>query len=130
MLIDSSAYYGRAALALDPGFAQAHGLLGTYYFVVAFRGWGPFQEYMDSVQSSMQRSLAVDSTLSDPWINMISKSIYLDDDWPAAIVQTRRAQRLSGYDAHIIQFTAIVTGEVEGRLDSAIALVRRSTEMA
>ncbi|HJR33726.1 MAG TPA: hypothetical protein VJ817_02170, partial [Gemmatimonadales bacterium] len=127
VLLDSSAYYGRAALALDPGFAQAHGLLGTYYFVVAFRGWGPFQDYMDSVQSSLHRSLAVDSTLSDPWVNMMSKSIYLDDDWPGAVSQARRAQRLSGYDAQVLQFTAIVTGEVEGRLDSAIALARRST---
>jgi serine/threonine-protein kinase len=127
VLMDSSAYYGRAALALDPGFAQAHGLLGTYYFVVAFRGWGPFQEYMDSVQSSLRRSLAVDSTLSDPWVNLISTEIYLDDDWPEAISLARQAQRLSGYDAQVLQFTAIVTGEVEGRLDSAIALARRST---
>jgi serine/threonine-protein kinase len=127
LLLDSSAYYSRAALALDPDFAQAYGLLGTYYFVVAFRGWGPFQDYMDSAQSSLHRSLAVDSTLGDPWVNMMSKSIYLDDDWPAAISQARRAERLSGYDAQVLQFTAIVTGEVEGRLDSAIALARRST---
>src|SRR5688500_3997796 len=129
VLMDSSAYYSRAALALDPDFAQAHGLLGTYYFVVAFRGWGPFQERMDSGQPSLPRPLAVRSTLRDPWNNMISKSIYLDDDWPAAIAQARQAQRLSGYDAQVAQFTAIVIGEVEGRLDSAIALVRRSTEM-
>jgi len=129
VLLDSSAYYSRAALALDSSFAQAHGLLGTYYFVMAFRGWGPFREYMDSAESSLHRSLAADSTLSDPWVNMISKSIYLDDDWPAAISQTRRAQRLSGYDAQVVAFTAIVIGEVEGRLDSAIALARRATGM-
>ena len=129
LLLDSSSYYSRAALALDSGFAQAHGLLGTYYFVVAFRGWGPFQEYMDSAQASLHRSLAVDSSLGDPWVNMISKSIYLDDDWPAAIAQARRAQRLSGYDAQVLAFTAIVIGEVEGRLDSAIALARRATGM-
>jgi tetratricopeptide (TPR) repeat protein len=84
---------------------------------------------MDSTESSLHRSLAADSTLSDPWVNMISKSIYLDDDWPGAISQTRRAQRLSGYDAQVVVFTAIVIGEVEGRLDSAITLARRATVM-
>jgi tetratricopeptide (TPR) repeat protein len=127
VLLDSAAYFGRAALAQDSSFAQAYGMLGTYYFVMAFRGWAPFAEYMDSAQYMLRRSLAVDSTLPDPWINMSSKSIYLDDDWPEAISLTRRALRLSSYDTQVLQFAAIVIGEVEGRIDSAIALARRST---
>jgi len=127
VLLDSAAYYGRSAIGLDSSFAQPYGLLGTYYFVRAFRGWAPFVENMDTAQMMLRRALAVDSTLADPWINMSSKAIYLDDDWPEAISLTRRALRLSSYDGQVSQFAAIVTGEVEGRIDSAIALARRST---
>jgi TolB-like protein len=129
LLMDSAAYYGRAAIALDSSFAQAYGLLGTYYFVVAFRGWGPFQAYVDSTIRSEVRALASDSTLGDPWVNMISTAIYLDDDWPAAQEAATRALRLSSHDAQVLQFAGIVIGEVEGRVDSAIRLLRRAEEL-
>ena len=129
VLLDSAAYFGRAAIAQDSSFAQPYGLLGTYYFVLAFRGWGPFAAYMDSAKYMLGRSLAVDSTLADPWINLTSKAIYLDDDWEEAISLTHRSLRLSSYDGQVLQFAAIVTGEVEGRIDSAITFARRSTEM-
>jgi len=128
LLLDSAAYYGRAALERDSSFAQAYGLLGTYYFVTAFRGWGPFVEYMDSAQVMLRRSVAVDSTLADPWINMASKAIYLDDDWAGASSLVVRALRLSSYDGQLLQFAAIVVGEIEGKLDSAITLARRSID--
>jgi serine/threonine-protein kinase len=129
LLMDSAAYYGRKAIAVDPGFAQAHGLLGTYYFVAAFRGWAPFAEYMDSSEVSAQRTLATDSTLPDPYINRISKAIYLDDDWNTAQAIADRALHLAGHDAQVLQFIGIVTGEVQGRLDSAISLLRRAVEL-
>ena len=129
LLMDSAAYYGRKAISVDPGFAQAHGLLGTYYFVAAFRGWAPFGEYMDSAETSAQRTLAADSTQPDPYINRISKSIYLDDDWNAAQAIAGRALHWAGHDAQVLQFVGIVTGEVQGRVDSAISLLRRAVEL-
>ncbi len=129
VLLDSAGYYGRAAIALDSSFAQAYGLLGTYYFVMAFRGWAPFAVYMDSADYAIRRALAVDSTLGDPWVNLMGKAMYLDDDWPEAISLARRALRLSGYDSQVLQVAGIVIGEVEGRIDSAITLLRRSAEV-
>ncbi len=129
ILMDSAAYYGRRAMALDSGFAQAQGLLVNYYFVTAFRGWGPFVPYVDSSMGAARRALAADSTLGDPWTNMMSKAMYLDDDWSEAIASARRALRLAAHDAQVLQFTAIVVGEVEGRVDSAIVLARRSVEL-
>jgi serine/threonine protein kinase/tetratricopeptide (TPR) repeat protein len=128
-LMDSAAYYARQALAIDPSFGQAQGLLGTYYFVSAFRGWRPFAEFVDSSQWAASRALAVDSTLGDPWINILSKAIYLDDDWPAALSAAAAALRLAGHDAQVLQFTSIVTGEVGGRVDSAVALARRASDL-
>jgi len=129
VLLDSAEAFARSALQEDPGFALAYGLMGTNYFVKAFRGMGPFVEYMDSAQIMLRKSIAVDSTLADAWVNMASKAIYLDDDWSEATSIVRRALRLSGYDAQVLQFSSIVIGEVEGRIDSAIHLSRRSIEM-
>ncbi len=128
-LMDSGAYYAREALAVDSGFAQAQGLLGTYYFVSAFRGWKPFVQYVDSSVWAAQRALAVDSTLGDPWINVMSKALYLDDDWPGVQRSATTALRLASHDAQVLQFTAIEVGEIEGRVDSAIALARRSVDL-
>ena len=128
-LLDSAMHFARSAIALDSNFAQAHGLLSTIYFIQAFRGFAPFTEYMDSAQYWSRRALAVDSTLGDPWINIIAKSIYLDDDWTEAIGSMRRALRLSAYDAQVLASSSLVVGEVEGRVDSAIALARRSVQL-
>ena len=127
-LLDSAAQLSREAIAIDSTFAQALGLLNTYYMVKAFRGKGPFQEYMDSSGMAMRRSLAMDSTLADPWVSVVSRAIYLDDDWPAAIEAGRGMIRHAGYDPQVLQFVAIVTGEVEGKLDSAIVLAKAGVE--
>jgi len=129
LYMDSAAYYAREAIALDSNFAQAYGLLSTYYFVVAFRGNGPFAESLDSAAAAGRRALAADSTVGDAWINIISRAIYLDDDWPAARAAASRALRLSAYDSQVLQFTGIVTAEVEGRLDSALVLLRRAADI-
>jgi TolB-like protein len=129
LLMDSVAHYSRAALAFDSSFAQAYGLLGTYYFVVSFRGWGPFAEFQDSSERANRQALAVDSTLGDPWVGVLSKAIYLDDDWDTAMTTADRALRLSPHDATVLQFVGIVLGEVEGRLDTAIALLRNAAEL-
>jgi len=128
-LMDSAAYYGRAALALDSSFAQASGLLGTYYFVSAFRGWSAFNQYIDSSQVSAERALAMDSSLGDPYVNLISKAIYLDDDWPTAEGMAHRALRWAAHDAQVLQFGGIVLAEVSGRLDTALVLLHRSAEL-
>lgn len=124
---DSMRDYGHRAVQLDSNFAAAHALLGTYYFLGAFRGWkSPFAAYIDSGQTFSRRAMALDSTLGDPWVNVMSHALYFDDDWDAAREASRRAARLSPHDPVVQQFLGIYIGEVEGRLDSAIAMLRRS----
>ena len=103
--------------------------MGGHYFVMAIRGYAPFAEYMDSAQIALRGALAADSTLGDAWVNMLATSIYLDDDWPGAITMARRAVVLGKHDSQVLRFVAIVLGEVEGRLDSAIAISRRGIEL-
>jgi serine/threonine-protein kinase len=128
-MLDSAAGFARDAIALDSGFALARGLLSTVYFVNAVRGWGDFASHADSALRLARSALAMDSSLGDPWINLMSRAIYLDDDWTTARSLASRALQWSGYDAQVLASVAIVVGEVEGRLDSAIALARRSAEL-
>jgi tetratricopeptide (TPR) repeat protein len=80
---------------------------------------------MDSAQTALRGALAADSTLGDAWVNILATALYLDDDWPGGIAMARRAVVLGKHDSQVLRFVAIVLGEVEGRLDSAITMSRR-----
>jgi tetratricopeptide (TPR) repeat protein len=84
---------------------------------------------MDSAMAAVSQALIADSTLGDPYQLFMSQAIYLNDDWPTAIAIRDRGLRWASHDALVLQSAAIVTGEVEGRLDSAIALLTRASEL-
>src|SRR6266542_2878930 len=129
--LDSALRYARDAIALDSSFAAPYALLSSYYFISGFRGWrSPFAAMMDSAMRYGRRALAIDSTQSEGWVNLISQNIYLNDDWTAAGEAAKGGLRLAGYDPYVLQYVGIYMGEVEGRLDSAITLLRRSAELA
>ena len=126
--LDSALHYAREAIALDSSFAAPYALLSSYYFISTFRGWRtPFAAYADSATRYGRRALAIDSTLGEGWVNQISHNIYLNDDWDVAREATMASLRLAGHDPSVLQYAGIYVGEAEGRLDSAIALLRRST---
>ena len=128
--IDSALQYARQAIAADSTFAAPYALLSSYYFISAFRGWrGPFAALADSASRYGRRALAIDSTLGEGWVNQISQNIYLNDDWDVARAATMASLRLAGHDPSVLQYAGIYLGEAEGRLDSAIALLRRSTSL-
>jgi serine/threonine-protein kinase len=129
-LMDSALHYARQAIAIDSNFAAPYGLLSTYYFVSAFRGMRtPFGPLVDSGAVLARQALARDSTLGDGWLNLISRAIYLDDDVERAGAAVHSALRLNPHDSQVLQYSAIYVGEWEGRLDSALVLMRRSVEL-
>ena len=128
--IDSALQYARQAIAADSTFAAPYALLSSYYFISAFRGWrGPFAALADSASRYGRRALAIDSTLGEGWVNQISQNIYLNDDWDVARAGAMASLRLAGHDPSVLQYAGIYLGEAEGRLDSAIVLLRRSTSL-
>lgn len=59
----------RQAIAQDSGFAAAYGLLSSYYFLSAFRGWrSPFVVVADSGMLFGGQALQRDSTLGQVWV--------------------------------------------------------------
>src|SRR4029079_1696651 len=95
-LLDSGAYFARAALEKDPNYGDARGVLATYFFVSAFRGFRPFVAYMDSAHAAASSALARDSALIDAWTPLISEAMYLDDDWAQAQHLVERALHFGG----------------------------------
>jgi tetratricopeptide (TPR) repeat protein len=104
-------------------------LLSGYYFISAYRGWKqPFAPMVDSAIVLSHRALTIDSTLGGPWVNMLSRASYLDDDWETARRVATGGIRLAGHDPVVQLYAGIYFGEVEGRLDTAITLIRRSAD--
>jgi TolB-like protein len=129
-MLDSTLHYAQQAIARDSNYAAAYALRSTYYFLSAFRGWRqPFEAYLDSAAVAARRAMALDSTLGDPWVNRLAQALYLDDDFPEARRLAPLAFRLAAHDPGVLQFVSIIVGEVEGDIDSALVIIRRSVEL-
>ena len=127
--LDSVWRMGQRAIAMDSNFAAAWSLIGMYYFHGAIRGFlRPFAAYIDSGMQFSHRAIALDSALADPWVALLSRELYLTDNWDSARIITRRMQQVAPQDPVVQNYLGVYVGELEGRLDSAIKLVRRSTE--
>jgi len=129
-MLDSVLHYGRQALAIDSGFAGAWGLLSNYHRIKAVRDTrASWALEADSSLQLARRALALDSTIGDAWAAEGIAAFYYADDWEAAKRAYQRGIRLSPSDPALRNFYAIYLGEVEGRLDSAIAVARQATEL-
>jgi serine/threonine-protein kinase len=129
-LLDSVRYYGQHALATDSSFAGAWALLARYHQLRAVIDRSAiFGAEVDSSVQLARRALAIDSTIGDPWVVIGAQGFYFRDDWEAAKSAYNRGIRASPSHAALRNFYAIYLGEVEGRLDSAIAMARRASEL-
>ncbi|MEO8449067.1 MAG: protein kinase [Gemmatimonadota bacterium] len=127
---DSVLYYAEQALARDSLFAGAHALLADFYVVASARNWiTPFGEYNDRAIREAQRAIALDSTQADAWIQVGVQAMYLHDDTLAARAGLERAVRLGPLLAVAFHYHGIYLGEFEGRLDSAVAQLRRAVAL-
>jgi serine/threonine-protein kinase len=128
--LDSVRYYADRGLEQDSLFASAWALKGAYYFLSTVRGFrADFGAGMDSATAYGSRALALDSTLGEPWMNRIVHALYLQDDWETTGTLLRRSLNASPGYPGLYQYAAIYAGEIEGRLDSAITLMRHSAEL-
>ena len=129
-LADSIRYYAEKALAVDSSFAGPRALIANYHFLSAVRGWHqPFASAFDSALAVGRAALARDSTSGDAWELVADPQLYFFDDWIAAKRLLERAVALSPTHPGSWVYYAIYLGEVEGRLDSAIAVARHGVEL-
>jgi Flp pilus assembly protein TadD len=129
-MLDSAAYYARKALAVDSSFSGALALLANYHFIAALRGFrAPIGVQIDSATTLAHRAVALDSTSGEAWEMLAASALYVEDDFAKAKRLFEASVRLAPTHPVVRNFQAIHLGEVEGRLDSAIAMARRATEL-
>ena len=127
---DSARVYAIRALQIDSTFAAAQGLLANYYQLGGYRGWiTPIVAAIDTGFQWAARALARDSSLGDAWSSVVGWPLYVTDNWVETRDLVDKSVRHAGRQALANHYAAIYYGEVEGRLDSAIAYSRRASEI-
>jgi tetratricopeptide (TPR) repeat protein len=127
---DSVLYYAERVQELDPTFAGGHVLQAFYHTILAIRGWRrPMGPQMDSGAAAARRAIAVDSTFADAWVTLGMAPFYLGDAWAEARRTWRQAVALNPDNPEARRYYGLYLGEVERRLDSAIAHLRRAVEI-
>ena len=130
VLADSAVYYGEKALAIDSGFGRAWGLIADFHNLAAVRGWRtPFGEELDKSIALARQALARDSSSGEAWETIVTPYVFFFDDWVTAGRLLSRGRVLAPTHPGTLRFGAIYLGEVEGKLDSAIASARLSADL-
>jgi serine/threonine-protein kinase len=74
----------RGAIALDPGYALPHSVLGGSFVTPAIFGMIPAHEAMPPARAAYQKALEIDPMLSEALVGLAAISMLYDYDWPAA----------------------------------------------
>jgi adenylate cyclase len=116
------------AIALDPGYAHAHAMLGWNYFLEARFGWS--ESPAESLKIAFeygQKAIALNDTLD--WSHMLLASIYLvKRQFEKAVAEAKRAVALNpnGADAY-----ACLSGVIgcTGRWEESVAFGEKSIRL-
>jgi adenylate cyclase len=116
------------AIALDPGYARAHAMLGWNHFIEARFGWS--ESPAESIRIAFeygQKALALDDTLD--WSHMLLATIYLvKRQFEKAVAEAERAVALNpnGADAY-----ACLSGVIgcSGRWEESVAFGQKSIRL-
>ncbi len=117
------------ALKVDPNYAPAYEGLASSSWSVATFGLGPPHEALLESRKMAQRALELDDTLAGAHAGLGSVLAYLDQDWPAAEREFRRAIELNPQGATPRWYYASNYLRVMGRLEEATVEMQRVVEM-
>lgn len=120
--------YLRRAIRIDPDFAPAYTALAQAYGSAAFFGLRSPARTLPSVRALADTAMRIDGTLATTHVVLSAVTLYGDWDWAAAERHARRAIELNPSLAGAHRALSEVLA-VRGRLDQALASVRRGSEL-
>lgn len=127
--LEASIEQFRAAVARDPGYAQAWLGLASVLFRIPIAGEVPPAEYYPQAKEAARKALEIDPTLAEGQAMLGWIAHWYDWDWDASEAHFRRAIELNPNDteshlgyAHLLSDT--------GRHEQALAEVRRARELS
>lgn len=126
--VEKSRDYFQQAIDLDPKYAAAYAGLADDYGFAAANGMMAPAEGWPKAQAALERALALDETLAEPYNTLAAIKLYQDRDWPAAERMFLRGIELNPNFAEIHIHYAVCL-MLFGRNDDAIKEIRRAVEL-
>jgi serine/threonine protein kinase/Tfp pilus assembly protein PilF len=125
--IKAGQQYSEQAIALDPTYAQAYVVLARSLFASAYWGCGDPRQAIPRAKSALLDALRLDETMAEAH-SMLGVVLSTGDfDWAGAEREFRRALQLNPSVAHYDYAMWFLVPQ--GRLDQALAEMRRALEM-
>jgi DNA-binding winged helix-turn-helix (wHTH) protein/TolB-like protein len=120
--------YSKQAIAKDPNFARAYGMLSMGYAAAAFNGALDGKEFLPLAEAATRKALALDETIGEAHLTVAAISYYYEHNWPAAELEFKRGLELSpNYaEGHRLYGVALA---YTGRVDEGLTEVRRAHEL-
>jgi TolB-like protein len=119
----------KQAVALDPSFAQAWGLIGTYYMnAFAGAGQGSYQQVRQDALSALQRSVALNPDTADTHEELARLYYMLDWDSASARTELDRGLALDPKNTQVLWLVGYID-DAEGRFDESLATHSRIRDL-
>jgi len=95
------------AIALDPGYAQAHAGVSDSYFMLVWNIAISSHDGLPRARASAQRALEIDNRLADGHASLAFVKLFYDWDWKGAETEFQRTIRLDASYASARQWYAM-----------------------
>lgn len=83
------------AIAIQPGYAQAHSALASCYGMLGESGSMPYEKAFTSQKAEAKKALELDDSLSEAHAELANTAMTLDWDWAKAATEFHRAIELN-----------------------------------
>jgi TolB-like protein len=118
------------ALALDPGFAEAHALLGDAYRLIGLYGLAPATEMMPRARAAAERALSLDPRQVEALATLASVAAVYDWDTAASSSFTDRALSCDPSHVRASAERAAVLAALEPPTPAIVQLILRDARRA
>ncbi len=115
------------AIAIDPSYAPAWGLLGFAYFRQVANGYVPVSQGDQRVKVAAQKAIELDPMLSEPYQLLSLVKMTDSHDWAAARAELNKALQVDPTNIGALINDAHLTRTI-GNIDDALAKFRHSLD--
>jgi adenylate cyclase len=116
------------AIAIDPGYAPAHGGLAYSLCMMAFYGFIRGEEAMPKAAAAGRKAIALDASNADAHVALSMHALQAERDLPLGVHLAQEAVRLKP-DLGIAQHALSVALNVARRSEEALVAVRKAVEL-
>jgi serine/threonine-protein kinase len=127
--LNKSIEYFQKAIEADPNYALAYGGLADSYNVLSTNGILPPNEAFPKAKAAVTRAIEIDDTLAEAHTSLAFIRTVYDWDWPGAEQEYKRAIALNPNYANAHYFYAFTFLISRGRVDEAIAEMKKAAEL-